>query len=169
MSSQAGIAEAVAAMVRGKERCSASWQASPLRGDPLSRAEGLTTLSEPGATRLAAVLRALFVADVTHVLLPSEGRPYDATVDIAEANQMAQIKSDPRPFPTDVDVIDRVLDKGMVIEYQARISISGIDTLVTVDARCVASSIDTYRRYADALRNAGMLTATVGFTRLSRR
>lgn len=103
------------------------------------------------------------------MLLPSEERLYDATVDIAEANQMAQSESDPRPFPTDVDVIDRVLDKGIVIEYQARISISGIDTLVTVDARCVASSIDTYRRYADALRNAGMLTATVGFTRLSRR
>jgi hypothetical protein len=71
----------------------------------------------------------------------------------------------PHRFPTVVDIIDRVLDKGIVIEYHAHILISGIDTLVTVDARFVAASIDTYRRYADELRNARMLNPVVGFTR----
>lgn len=71
---------------------------------------------------------------------------------------MAQKEPQPHRFPTVVDIIDRVLDKGIVIEYHARISIGGIDTLVTVDARYVAASIDTYRRYADVLRNARMLS-----------
>jgi hypothetical protein len=51
-----------------------------------------------------------------------------------------------------VDIIDRVLDKGIVIEYHARVSIGGIDTLVTVDARYVAASFDTHLRYAESLR-----------------
>jgi hypothetical protein len=72
---------------------------------------------------------------------------------------MAQKEPQPHRFPTAVDIIDRVLDKGIVIEYHARISIGGIDTLVTVDARYVAASIDTYRRYADVPRNARMLSA----------
>jgi hypothetical protein len=57
---------------------------------------------------------------------------------------------------TAVDIIDRILDKGIVIEYHSRISISGIDTLVTVDGRYVAASFDTHRRYAEALRSAGL-------------
>jgi Gas vesicle protein len=59
--------------------------------------------------------------------------------------------------PTAVDIIDRVLDKGVVIEYHGRISVGGIDTLVTVDARYVAASIDTHQRYEDLLRSAGII------------
>jgi gas vesicle protein GvpA/GvpJ/GvpM family len=76
---------------------------------------------------------------------------------------MAQKEPQPHRFPTAVDIIERILDKGIVVEYHARISISGIDTLVTVDARFVAASINTYRRYADALRDARMVNAAVGF------
>ena len=54
--------------------------------------------------------------------------------------------------PTVADVIDRVLDKGIVIEYRVdRVSVSGIDLLLTVDARCVVGSLDTYLEYADPL------------------
>jgi hypothetical protein len=49
-----------------------------------------------------------------------------------------------------IDVLDRVLDKGIVIDAWARMSIAGID-LVGVDMRVVVASIETYLRYADDL------------------
>ena len=49
-----------------------------------------------------------------------------------------------------IDVLDRILDKGIVIDAWVRISLVGID-LVTVEARVVVASIETYLRYADAL------------------
>jgi gas vesicle structural protein len=49
-----------------------------------------------------------------------------------------------------IDVLDRILDKGIIIDAWVRISLVGID-LVTVEARVVVASIDTYLRYADAL------------------
>jgi hypothetical protein len=58
---------------------------------------------------------------------------------------------------TAADVIDRVLDKGIVIEYHATISLSGIAALMTVDARCVVASFDTYLEYAAPLSKAGLL------------
>jgi gas vesicle structural protein len=47
-----------------------------------------------------------------------------------------------------IDVLDRVLDKGIVIDAWVRISLVGID-LVTVEARVVVASIDTYLRFAE--------------------
>ena len=52
-----------------------------------------------------------------------------------------------------VDVIDRVLDKGIVIDAWVRVSLVGIE-LVAVEARVVIASVDTYIRYADAISNA---------------
>jgi hypothetical protein len=49
-----------------------------------------------------------------------------------------------------IDVLDRVLDKGIVIDAWVRISLVGID-LVTVEARVVVASIDTYLKYSDAI------------------
>jgi len=49
-----------------------------------------------------------------------------------------------------VDVLDRVLDKGIVIDAWVRVSLVGIE-LVTVEARVVVASIATYLGYADAL------------------
>src|SRR5947209_3610208 len=49
-----------------------------------------------------------------------------------------------------IDVLDRVLDKGIVIDAWVRISLVGID-LITVEARIVVASIDTYLRYAEAM------------------
>jgi hypothetical protein len=64
-------------------------------------------------------------------------------------------RNEPQPhrFPTVVDVIDRVLDKGIVIEYHARVSIGGIDTLMTIDGRYITTSFDTHARYAELLRS----------------
>jgi gas vesicle structural protein len=49
-----------------------------------------------------------------------------------------------------IDVLDRILDKGIVIDAWVRISLVGID-LITVEARVVVASIDTYLRYAEAI------------------
>ncbi len=49
-----------------------------------------------------------------------------------------------------IDVLDRVLDKGIVIDAYVRVSLVGID-LVSVEARIVVASVETYLRFADAI------------------
>jgi gas vesicle structural protein len=49
-----------------------------------------------------------------------------------------------------IDVLDRVLDKGIVIDAWVRVSLVGID-LLTVEARVVVASIDTYLKYSEAV------------------
>ena len=49
-----------------------------------------------------------------------------------------------------IDVLDLVLDKGIVVDAWVRISLVGID-LITVEARIVVASIDTYLKYAEAV------------------
>jgi hypothetical protein len=52
--------------------------------------------------------------------------------------------------PSIIDVLDRVLDKGIVIDAWVRVSLVGID-LITVEARIVVASIETYLRYSEAV------------------
>lgn len=52
-----------------------------------------------------------------------------------------------------IDVLDRVLDKGIVIDAWVRVSLVGID-LITVEARVVVASIDTYLKYSEAVSQA---------------
>jgi hypothetical protein len=47
-------------------------------------------------------------------------------------------------------VIDIILDKGLVIDAYVRVSLVGIE-LVTIDARIVIASVDTYLRFAGAV------------------
>ena len=54
-----------------------------------------------------------------------------------------------------VEVIDRVLDKGIVIDAFVRVSLVGIE-LISIEARVVVASIETYLKYAEAVG----LTAT---------
>lgn len=49
-----------------------------------------------------------------------------------------------------VEVIDRILDKGVVIDTWARVSLVGIE-LLTIEARAVVSSVETFLRYAEAV------------------
>ena len=49
-----------------------------------------------------------------------------------------------------IDVLDRILDKGIVIDAWVRVSLVGID-LITVEARIVVASIDTYIKYSEAV------------------
>ena len=56
-----------------------------------------------------------------------------------------------RPQPSGLaDVIDTILDKGMVIDAYVRVSLVGIE-LLTIDARVVIASVDTYLRFAEAV------------------
>ncbi|WP_459546633.1 gas vesicle protein GvpJ [Nocardia sp. X0981] len=48
------------------------------------------------------------------------------------------------------DVIDTILDKGLVVDAFVRVSLVGIE-LVTIDARVVVASVDTYLRFAEAV------------------
>src|SRR5215217_4611020 len=56
-----------------------------------------------------------------------------------------------------VDVLDRVLDKGIVIDAWVRVSLVGID-LITVEARVVVASIDTYLKYSEAVGQVGSVS-----------
>jgi hypothetical protein len=53
-----------------------------------------------------------------------------------------------------IDVLDRVLDKGIVIDAYVRVSLVGID-LVSVEARIVVASVETYLRFAEAIALTG--------------
>ena len=56
-----------------------------------------------------------------------------------------------RPRPSGLaDVIDVILDKGLVIDAYVRVSLVGIE-LLTIDARIVVASVDTYLRFAEAV------------------
>ncbi|MDP8911885.1 MAG: gas vesicle structural protein GvpA [Actinomycetota bacterium] len=55
------------------------------------------------------------------------------------------------PAPTGLaEVVDLILDKGLVIDAFVRVSVIGIE-LLTIDARIVVASVDTYLRFAEAV------------------
>ena len=73
-----------------------------------------------------------------------------------------------RPTPSGLaDVLDTILDKGMVIDAYVRVSLVGIEIL-TIDARIVVASVDTYLRFAEAVNRLDLtqqqkdLTEVVG-------
>ena len=64
-----------------------------------------------------------------------------------------------RPKPSGLaDVIDVILDKGLVIDAFVRVSLIGIEIL-TIDARIVIASVDTYLRFASAVNRLDLGTA----------
>jgi hypothetical protein len=71
----------------------------------------------------------------------------------------------PRPSSL-ADVLDLILDKGLVIDAYVRISAVGIE-LLTIDARIVIASVDTYLHYAEAVNRLDLSqTETKGLTGL---
>jgi gas vesicle structural protein len=64
-----------------------------------------------------------------------------------------------RPKPSGLaDVIDVILDKGLVIDAYVRVSLIGIEIL-TIDARIVIASVDTYLRFAEAVNRLDLQAA----------
>ncbi len=48
------------------------------------------------------------------------------------------------------EVVDRILDKGIVIDAWVKVSLVGIE-LITIEARVVVASVETYLKYAEAV------------------
>jgi gas vesicle structural protein len=64
-----------------------------------------------------------------------------------------------RPRPSGLaDVIDVILDKGLVVDAYVRVSLIGIEIL-TIDARIVIASVDTYLRFAEAVNRLDLVQA----------
>jgi len=62
-----------------------------------------------------------------------------------------------RPRPSGLaDVVDVILDKGLVIDAFVRVSLIGIEIL-TIDARIVIASVDTYLRFAEAVNRLDLV------------
>jgi hypothetical protein len=71
------------------------------------------------------------------------------------------------PSPSGLaDVLDVILDKGLVIDAYVRVSVIGIE-LLTIDARIVIASVDTYLRFAEAVNRLDLAeTSTRGIDAL---
>jgi gas vesicle structural protein len=72
-----------------------------------------------------------------------------------------------RPAPSGLaDVVEMILDKGLVIDAYVRVSLVGIE-LLTIDARIVIASVDTYLRFAEAVNRLDLTeTETHGIPEL---
>jgi gas vesicle structural protein len=86
-----------------------------------------------------------------------------ATVDGSSRNYLQRA-----PSPSGLaDVIDVILDKGLVIDAFVRVSLVGIE-LVTIDARIVIASVDTYLRFAEAVNRLDLTeTEAAGLAELA--
>jgi gas vesicle structural protein len=83
------------------------------------------------------------------------------------ATQMPTNRYLERPSPSSLaDVIETILDKGLVIDAYIRVSLVGIE-LLTIDARIVIASVDTYLRFAEAVNRLDLTdTQTHGLPEL---
>ena len=72
-----------------------------------------------------------------------------------------------RPAPSSLtDALNVILDKGLVIDIYIRVSLVGIE-LLTIDARIVIASVDTYLRFAEAVNRLDLTeTQTSGIPEL---
>ena len=67
----------------------------------------------------------------------------------------------PSPGSGLVDVLDVILDKGLVIDAYVRVSLVGIE-LLTIDARIVIASVDTYLKFAQAVNRLDLASQEGG-------
>jgi hypothetical protein len=68
---------------------------------------------------------------------------------VTASQQRGYLQRSPSPSGL-YDVLDLILDKGLVIDLYVRVSVIGIEIL-TIDARIVIASVDTYLRFAEAV------------------
>ena len=72
-----------------------------------------------------------------------------------------------RPQPSGLaEVVDLILDKGLVIDAYVRVSLVGIEVL-TIDARIVVASVDTYLRFAEAVNRLDLAAQSKGLPELT--
>jgi hypothetical protein len=66
------------------------------------------------------------------------------------------------PSPSGLaDVVDLILDKGLVIDAYVRVAVIGIE-VITIDARIVIASVDTYLRFAEAVNRLDLAQTELG-------
>jgi hypothetical protein len=68
---------------------------------------------------------------------------------VTSSQHRGHLRRDPNPSGL-YEVLDLILDKGLVIDLYVRVSLVGIE-LITIDARIVIASVDTYLRFAQAV------------------
>jgi hypothetical protein len=76
---------------------------------------------------------------------------------VAQAGGSGYLTRPPQPSGL-AEVIDIILDKGLVIDAYVRVSLIGIEIL-TIDARIVIASVDTYLRFAEAVNRLDLTQA----------
>jgi gas vesicle structural protein len=76
---------------------------------------------------------------------------------VAQAGGGGYLTRPPQPSGL-AEVIDIILDKGLVIDAYVRVSLIGIEIL-TIDARIVIASVDTYLRFAEAVNRLDLQQA----------
>lgn len=59
------------------------------------------------------------------------------------------------------EVVDRILEKGIVIDAWAKVSLVGIE-LIAIEARIVIASVETYLKYAEAIGLTAPIAAPPG-------
>jgi hypothetical protein len=80
-----------------------------------------------------------------------------ATTALAQRGGGAGVQRAPNPTGL-AEVVDLILDKGLVIDVYVRVSLVGIE-LLTIDARIVVASVDTYLRFAEAVNRLDLVQA----------
>src|SRR5881628_3931022 len=79
---------------------------------------------------------------------------------MAVAQQYVARQSGGRGGPSGLaDVLDVLLDKGLVIDAFVRVSLVGIE-LLTIDARIVVAGVDTYLHFAEAVNRLDLQAAS---------
>jgi gas vesicle structural protein len=66
-----------------------------------------------------------------------------------------------RPVVNIMDLIDRILDKGLVIDIWLKVSLVGIE-LMTLEARVVVSGIESYLKYSTQMTRLGLVAKPAG-------
>jgi len=83
----------------------------------------------------------------TYILLPDHVGCVGVKAHRKEGNKMVEKMNSSSSL---VEVIDRILDKGVVVDAWARVSLVGIEIL-TIEARVVIASVETFLKYAEAV------------------
>ena len=66
-----------------------------------------------------------------------------------------------RPVVNLFDLLDRILDKGLVIDIWLKVSLVGIE-LLTLEARIIVSGVESYLKYATQLMRLGVIAKPTG-------
>jgi len=85
---------------------------------------------------------------------------------LQQAGQQGPLSGGGSGSATLADVVETVLDKGVVIDAQVNVGVIGIE-LINIDARVVIASVDTYLRFAEAVNRLELPQQQAGLSELT--